>query len=229
MYHRTLHGYGSIEVICGSMFSGKTEELLRRVKRSQIARQKVQVFKPAIDNRYSTDHVQSHNSNRVQSRPVDKARDILKFVEDNTRVVGIDEAQFFDDSIVEVAQKLAYRGMRVIVAGLDMDFRGQPFGPMPKLLAVAEDVTKLSAVCVVCGNAASRTQRIAAPTGSEAERVLVGAKEFYEARCRFCHEPEAIAPEQAGYGLSSPESFGESGGSGGESDPVSRIASVRGK
>lgn len=180
----------SIEVVCGSMFSGKTEELLRRVKRAQIARQKTQVFKPVIDNRYSADHVQSHDSNRVASRPVEKSRDILKLVDDNTRIVGIDEAQFFDDGIVDVAQKLAFRGIRVIVAGLDMDFRGQPFGPMPKLLAVAESVTKLSAVCVVCGEAASRSQRIAAPTGAEADRIVVGAKDLYEARCRFCHEPD---------------------------------------
>lgn len=188
--------FGAIEVICGSMFSGKTEELLRRVRRAQIARQKVQVFKPVIDNRYSTDHVQSHNANRVASRPVEKARDILKYVDDNTRIVGIDEAQFFDDSVVEVANKLAYRGMRVIVAGLDMDFRGQPFGPMPKLLAVAEDVTKLSAVCMVCGGPASRSQRVLAsesPEALENERILVGAKDFYEARCRFCHEAEAIS------------------------------------
>jgi thymidine kinase len=174
------------------MFSGKTEELLRRVRRAQIARQKVQVFKPLIDNRYSTDHVQSHDSNRILSRPIEKARDILKYVEDNTRVVGIDEAQFFDEQIVDVAQKLAYRGIHVIVAGLDLDYRGQPFGPMPRLLAVAEDVTKLSAVCVICGNAASRTQKIAGAMNSEGTRVAVGAKELYEARCRFCHEP---APE----------------------------------
>jgi thymidine kinase len=187
MYNRTLHG--SIEVVCGSMFSGKTEELLRRVKRAQIGRQKVQVFKPVIDNRYSADHVQSHDANRVPSRPVTEARDILKFVDDNTRVVGIDEAQFFDESVVEVAQKLAFRGVRVIVAGLDMDFRGQPFGPMPRLLAIAEEVTKLSAVCMVCGGNASRSQRIAGPRGDGASRVLVGAKDLYEARCRFCHEP----------------------------------------
>ena len=189
MLHRTVNGL--IEVVCGSMFSGKTEELMRRLKRAQIAKQKVQVFKPLIDNRFSVDHVQSHDANRVPSKPVEKARDILKFVDDNTRVVGIDEAQFFDESVVEVAQKLAYRGIRVIVAGLDMDFKGQPFGPMPKLLAVAEEVTKLSAVCVVCGNAASRTQRTVG--GSDAERIAVGAKEMYEARCRFCHEPEGLA------------------------------------
>lgn len=187
------------------MFSGKTEELLRRVKRAQIGRQKVQVFKPVIDTRYSADHVQSHDANRVLSRPVDRARDILKYVDDNTRVIGIDEAQFFDESVVEVAQKLAYRGMRVIVAGLDMDFRGQPFGPMPKLLAVAEQVTKLSAVCMVCGENASRSQRIHNPAAGSngTARVMVGAKELYEARCRFCHEPEERV-EQGELGLPLP-------------------------
>ncbi|OFZ83804.1 MAG: thymidine kinase [Bdellovibrionales bacterium RIFOXYD1_FULL_44_7] len=188
MFHKALPGF--IEVVCGSMFSGKTEELVRRLKRAQIARQKVQVFKPIIDNRYSTDHVQSHDANRIPSKSVEKSVDILRFVDDNTRVVGIDEAQFFDETIVDVAQKLAYRGTRVIVAGLDMDFRGLPFGPMPRLLAVAENVTKLQAVCMVCGGPASRTQRIAGPTGPQAERVVVGAKDLYEARCRFCHEPE---------------------------------------
>lgn len=195
MSHRITFGHGSIEVICGSMFSGKTEELLRRIKRAQIARQKVQVFKPVIDNRYSTDHVQSHDANRIPSRPVEKARDILKFVEDNTQVVGVDETQFFDDAIIEVVQKLAFRKMRVIVAGLDLDFRGQPFGPMPKLLAIAEDVTKLSAVCVICGNPASRTQKIAGPVTADADQIAVGAREMYEARCRFCHEPN---PDHAG-------------------------------
>ncbi len=180
-----------LEVVCGSMFSGKTEELLRRVKRAQIARQRVQVFKPSLDNRYSVNHIQSHDANRVPSRAVEKAWDILNLVGDNTRVVGIDEAQFFDDSIIEVVQKLANRGVRVIVAGLDMDFRGQPFGPMPQLLALAESVTKLTAVCVVCGNAASRSQRNSAPPGAQQSQFLVGAKDYYEARCRFCHEVES--------------------------------------
>jgi thymidine kinase len=188
MLHRALPGF--VEVICGSMFSGKTEELLRRLKRAQIGRQKVQVFKPGIDNRYSADHVQSHDAGRIPSRPIASAREILEYLDDNTRVVGIDEAQFFDDAVVDVAQKLAYRGIRVIVAGLDLDFRGQPFGPMPKLLAVAESVTKLSAVCMVCGGPASRSQRIAGPTGIDAPKVAVGAKDMYEARCRFCHEPD---------------------------------------
>ncbi len=190
MIHGPIHGF--IEVVCGSMFSGKTEELLRRIKRAQIAKQKVQVFKPLIDNRYSADHVQSHDANKVASVPVQFARDILERVDDNTRVVGIDEAQFFDDGIVEVAQKLAYRGVRVIAAGLDMDFRGMPFGPMPKLLAVAEEVTKLSAVCMVCGGPATRTQRTAGPMGTDATQVVVGAKDLYEARCRFCHEPNPV-------------------------------------
>ncbi|MCM2323657.1 MAG: thymidine kinase [Oligoflexia bacterium] len=209
MYHRSP-GYGCIEVVCGSMFSGKTEELLRRVKRAQIARQKVQVFKPVIDNRYSVDHVQSHNANKVASRPIEKARDILRFVDDNTRVVGIDEAQFFDEAVVEVAQKLAFRGIRVIVAGLDMDFRGQPFGPMPRLLAVAEDVTKLSAVCVVCGNPASRSQRIVPTGAAEADggRIAVGGNEMYEARCRFCHEPDVIAANGTSSASGAPESAG---------------------
>ncbi len=183
MLHKSLPGF--IEVVCGSMFSGKTEELMRRLKRAQYGRQKVQVFKPAIDNRYSEDHVQSHDANRVLSIPVKNAWEILDRVEDNTRVVGIDEVQFFDDSVVDVCNKLAYRGMRVICAGLDMDFRGQPFGPMPKLLSVAESVTKLQAVCVVCGQAASRSQKVV----GDAAIVAVGAKEMYEARCRFCHEP----------------------------------------
>lgn len=201
MLHRTLHGF--IEVVCGGMFSGKTEELVRRLKRAQIARQKVQVFKPIIDDRYSKDHVQSHDSNRIPSRPVHHAREILELVDDNTRVVGIDEAQFFDDTVVDVAQKLAYRGLRVIVAGLDLDFRGVPFGPMPKLLAVAEDITKLTAVCVVCGNPATRSQKTAGPVGSGADQIAVGAKEMYEARCRFCHEPESTGERLSHVGSSS--------------------------
>ncbi len=184
---------GQIEVVCGSMFSGKTEELLRRIKRAQIGRQRAQIFKPIIDNRYSVDHVQSHDATRMLSRPVQSSREILELIDDTTRVVGIDEAQFFDEGIVEVAQKLAFRGLRVVIAGLDLDFRGLPFGPMPRLLAVAENVTKLQAVCMVCGGAASRSQRIAGPTGADAPRVAVGAADLYEARCRFCHEPDGTA------------------------------------
>ena len=179
-------------MICGSMFSGKTEELVRRIKRSQYGRQKIQVFKHAIDTRYSADHVQSHDASKVPSTLVEKPAQILELVDDTTRVVGIDEAQFFDDSIVDVAQKLANRGIKVLIAGLDQDFRGQPFGPMPKLLAVAESVTKLSAICVVCGSPASRSQRLIQTNHS---KVLVGAKEMYEARCRFCHEVDLSMPE----------------------------------
>ena len=194
---------GIIEVVCGSMFSGKTEELMRRLKRAQYARQKIQVFKPVIDQRYSVDHVQSHDANRILSIPVNTAKEILERLHDNTRVVGIDEAQFFDEGIVDVAQKLAYRGTRVICAGLDLDFRGQPFGPMPKLLAVAESVTKLSAVCVVCGAPATRSQRMISETFEATaqntdEQVLVGSHDYYEARCRFCHEPNAITSVQPG-------------------------------
>jgi thymidine kinase len=178
------------------MFSGKTEELLRRIRRAQIARQKTQVFKPAIDNRYSVHHVQSHDANKMTSASVHEPLEILNLLEDNTRVVGIDEAQFFDDSIVDVAQKLANRGIHVVIAGLDMDYLGQPFGPMPKLLAVAEYVTKLSAVCVICGNLASRTQRMSAPQGQGDNKVIVGAHEFYEARCRFCHDPHCSQDER---------------------------------
>ncbi len=175
---------GWIEVICGSMFSGKTEELIRRLKRSQIARQKVQCFKPIIDDRYSKDHVMSHDALKLPSFPVEKAWQILEKVDDNTRVVGIDEAQFFDESLVSVCQKLANRGVRVVIAGLDMDYRGQPFEPMPMLLAIAEEVTKLHAICILCGGLASRTQRLVA----NLDRIAVGSKDMYEARCRFCHE-----------------------------------------
>jgi thymidine kinase len=175
------------------MFSGKTEELLRRVKRAQIARQKVQVFKPILDDRYSKDHVQSHDSNRIASIPIQNPVELFNFLEDNTRVIGLDEAQFFDDSVIDVAQKLAYRGIHVIVAGLDMDFRGQPFGPMPGLLAIAEAVTKLSAICVICGAPATRTQKISGTPSDSSHPIAVGAKEMYEARCRFCHDPKAIS------------------------------------
>ncbi|MCC7441241.1 MAG: thymidine kinase [Bdellovibrionales bacterium] len=191
--------HGRIEVICGSMFSGKTEELMRRVKRAQFARQKVQIFKPVIDNRYGVEHVQSHDARRAEAIPVANAREILTHLEDRCRIVGIDEAQFLDAEIVEVATRLANRGVRVIVAGLDMDFRGLPFGPMPSLMAVAEDVTKLSAVCMGCGAPASRSQRLAADQQST---VMVGAADLYEARCRQCHEPEGLS--QAGLRSAAP-------------------------
>lgn len=187
--------YGWVEVICGCMFSGKTEELIRRMTRAQIARQKLQVFKPAIDDRYGKEFVASHNQNRIDSLPVHSSEEILHRLVDGTRVVGIDEAQFFDHGLVEVVERLALRGIRVVIAGLDMDFRGQPFGPMPQLLAIAEQVTKLSAICVVCGAPATHSQRI---SGSD-ETVLVGAQDSYEARCRAHHHPE---PElRSGRGL----------------------------
>ena len=187
---------GWIEVVCGSMFSGKTEELIRRIKRAQIARQKIQCFKPVIDDRYSKEHVMSHDASKVLSKPVEKSWQILESIDDNTRIVAIDEVQFFDEAIVEVCQKLANRGLRVITAGLDMDYRGQPFEPMPKLLAVAEYVTKLSAICMSCGGPASRTQRLV--DGSD--RIAVGSKGMYEARCRFCHEvPSAEKDRQLSF------------------------------
>lgn len=180
---------GWVEVICGSMFSGKTEELIRRLKRAQIAKQKVQIFKPKIDNRYSNDHVQSHSSLRLDAINIDHPEDILTLLEDNTRIVGIDEAQFLPASVVDITQRLANRGLRVVVAGLDLDYRGEPFGPMPLLMATAEIVTKMSAICTACGNSASRTQRIRMKTPAEStEQVVVGASDIYEARCRRCFE-----------------------------------------
>jgi thymidine kinase len=181
-----LTPYGWVEVVCGCMFSGKTEELIRRMTRAQIARQKLQVFKPAIDVRYGKDCVASHTANSIPCMPVENSAEILMHLDDSTRVVGLDEAQFFDDGIVEVVERLARRGMRVVIAGLDMDFRGQPFGPMPKLLAIAEQVTKLSAICVVCGAPATRSQRVAATE----DTVLLGAQDSYEARCRGHHHAE---------------------------------------
>lgn len=188
---------GWVEIICGSMFSGKTEELIRRLKRAQIGRQKVQCFKPEIDTRYSKDHITSHDSSKIISITLEKASQLLERVDDNTRVVGIDEVQFFDEAVVDVVQKLANRGVRVILAGLDMDYRGVPFEPMPKLLAIAEYVTKLQAICTVCGGPASRTQRLVAG----GERITVGSKEIYEARCRFCHDINEVEGVQGSLGL----------------------------
>jgi thymidine kinase len=182
---------GWIEVICGSMFSGKTEELIRRLRRAEIARQKVVIFKPAIDKRYAAEQIVSHSDQRMESIPVGRAEDIPRLVPRDVNVVGVDEAQFFDRAIIPVCEALADRGVRVIVAGLDQDFRGQPFGPMPELLAIAEFITKNMAICVRCGNPANRSQRITA----SAEQVLVGATDSYEARCRHCWRPE---PEPAG-------------------------------
>ena len=178
------------------MFSGKTEELIRRVKRAQIARQKVQVFKPNLDDRYSADTVSSHNGLKLEAAPVSGAEELLAQVDQDTDVVAIDEVQFFDWQIAEAAQELANRGKRVIMAGLDMDFRGEPFGPMPLLMAQAEQVDKLNAICVVCGAPASRTQRLidSEPASYDDPVILVGASEVYEARCRACHKvPKKIA------------------------------------
>jgi thymidine kinase len=182
---------GWIEVICGSMFSGKTEELIRRMKRAQIAKVKSQIFKPQIDSRYSPDHVTSHSSLKLDAMRVSNPEEILMNLHDNTRIVGIDEAQFFAPSIVDICHRLANRGLRVIVAGLDMDYRGVPFGPMPLLMATAEYVTKMCAICTVCGNPASRSQRKRMESGTtdSSGQVLVGAEEHYEARCRRCYEP----------------------------------------
>jgi len=176
---------GSIELICGSMFSGKTEELIRRLRRAQIARLNVEIFKPKIDVRYDETAVVSHDLNSIHSTPVENASSIL-LLGSNTQVVGIDEAQFFDDELPEVCNKLANKGIRVIVAGLDMDFSGKPFGPMPAIMAIAESVTKVHAVCVVCGNPALYSYRLVA---SEA-KVLLGEKESYEPRCRICYNME---------------------------------------
>ncbi len=183
---------GWVEVICGSMFSGKTEELIRRLKRAQIAKLKVQVFKPKIDNRFADDQVQSHSSLRLDATNLANVEELFTHLEDNTRIVGIDEAQFFTPLVVDVCHRLANRGLRVIVAGLDLDYRGEPFGPMPLLMATAEFVTKMSAICTTCGNPASRSQRIRAKTDAEASnQIVVGAGDLYEARCRRCFEPPA--------------------------------------
>jgi thymidine kinase len=183
------HHTGHVEVICGSMFSGKTEELIRRVRRASIARQKVQVFKPDIDIRYMVQHVTSHNGQAFEAHPVKTSLQILDNLAPDTTVVAIDEAQFFDEGIKRVTEILAQRGIRVIVAGLDMDFRAEPFGSMPALLCCADEVLKLHAICMVCGEAASRTQRLVngEPARYDDPIILVGASESYEARCRDHH------------------------------------------
>jgi thymidine kinase len=211
--HPKHYAGGWIEVICGSMFSGKTEELIRRVKRAQIARQKVQVFKPRIDTRYSTGQVASHNGALHTALPVEGSPDIGPLIKPDTNVVAIDEAQFFDEGVVDLCKQLARRGVRVIVAGLDTDFRGEPFGPMPLLMAEAEMVDKLQAICVVCGAPASRTQRMidGQPANYNDPIIMVGAKENYEARCRHCHEvpgapgTEGRQPEGAEGGSAGPQ------------------------
>ena len=174
---------GRIEVVCGSMFSGKTEELIRRMRRAEFARQKVEIFKPAIDTRYSEEDVVSHDQHAIPSTPIDSSASILLLSSD-IDVVGIDEAQFFDMGIVDVCNELANRGIRVIVAGLDMDFRGVPFGPMPALCAIADDVTKVHAICVKCGNLAYVSHRIV----DDERRVLLGETQEYEPLCRECYQ-----------------------------------------
>jgi thymidine kinase len=173
---------GSIEVVCGSMFSGKTEELIRRLNRARIARLKVEIFSPKADTRFAEDALVSHNANSIPSTPVENASSILLLGSD-VHVIGIDEAQFFDDELPEVCNILANKGIRVIVAGLDMDFKGRPFGPMPTIMAIAESVTKLHAVCVRCGNPAMYSYRLS----PDESRVLLGEKESYEPRCRICY------------------------------------------
>ncbi len=182
--HQPEHGW--IEVITGSMFSGKSEELIRRLRRAQIARQKVQIFKPGVDTRFADDHIVSHSEMRIPSQNVRSSAELLALVEPDTEVVGIDEGQFFDQELPGVCTELANRGKRVIVAGLDQDYLGKPFEPMPHLLAIAEYVTKTRAICVVCGNPASFTQRLVASS----DRVLLGAQGTYEARCRRCFDPQ---------------------------------------
>ncbi len=175
---------GWIEVICGSMFSGKTEELIRRIRRAEYARQPLLVFKPAIDNRYDVNNIVSHSQMQAPSIPIDAPSDIYRYLNEEVKIIAIDEAQFFDASIVDVCNDLANKGYRVIVAGLDQDYAGRPFASMPALLAIAEYVTKNLAICVKCGNPANRTQR----TVPQDEQILVGSTEAYEARCRNCHE-----------------------------------------
>ena len=183
---------GSIEVICGSMFSGKTEELIRRLKRAQFAKQTVEIYKPCIDVRYSDDEVVSHDSHSIPSTPIDSPASMLLLSSD-VEVVGIDEAQFFDDTIVEVVQTLADRGVRVIIAGLDTDLMGKPFGPMPALMAVAEDIQKVHAICVKCGSPANHSHRLS----SSDKLVVLGEKDIYEPLCRHCYNAAIQAEKDA--------------------------------
>jgi thymidine kinase len=185
------HHQGRVEVICGSMFSGKSEELIRRIRRAEIAKQTVQVFKPSLDDRYGIASVNSHDGREADAIAIEESSDILNNVNGDTTVVAIDEAQFFDNDLVDICRQLAdERNLRVIVAGLDMDFRGEPFGPIPALMAQAEQVDKLHAICVVCGNDAARSQRLinGKPANYDDPIILIGATESYEARCRNCHQ-----------------------------------------
>ena len=185
MFVQQGRNHGWIEVICGPMFSGKTEELIRRLKLAQIAKQRVQIFKPALDRRYDEGCITSHAEQKFICTPIQKIQKLMENLDDETRVVGIDEAQFFGPEISEICNKVANRGLRVIAAGLDQDYLGNAFGPMPKLLAIADTVLKLKAVCMVCGGEASKSQRLT----RESTQVVVGAGEHYEARCRACFDP----------------------------------------
>lgn len=187
MYRPVNHGY--IELVIGPMYSGKSEELIRRLKRAKIAKQNIVVFKPQIDDRYSKKDVVSHSGDSIEAIPINNSKQIYDYIDDKTQVVGIDEVQFFDDNIVDVAIDLADQGIRVITAGLDMDFKGEPFGPTPRLLAVSEFVDKIQAICSVCGQPATRSQRLidGKPARYNDPIIQVGAVESYEARCRKCH------------------------------------------
>jgi thymidine kinase len=192
--HQAPKDIGWVEVVCGSMFSGKTEELIRRIKRAVYGKQRVQVFKPKLDDRYDADAVVSHSQLKLVSTPIERPEEIFQHLLPDTNVVGIDEVQFLGPDVVRVVEALAGRGLRVICAGLDQDYQGKPFEPMPQLLAIAEYITKELAICVVCGNPANRSQRLIA----REERVLVGAQGSYEARCRKCHvaTPAEATPPQ---------------------------------
>ncbi len=200
-----MEGYrfnlGWVEVITGSMFSGKSEEMIRRLRRAQIARQRVQIFKPHIDNRYTSDHIVSHSEMRIKAELVASAAEILEKLDHRTEVIGVDEGQFFDPFLVNVCNQLADMGKRVIVAGLDQDYLGNPFEPMPQLLAVAEYISKTLAICMRCGNPANHTQRLVSST----DRVVVGGAEAYEARCRRCFEPRPQPADEEANAASEPK------------------------
>lgn len=182
MFLENCKNTGSIEVICGSMFSGKTEELIRRLRRAQFANQKIRIFKPCIDVRYSDDMVVSHDFHKIESTPIPSPEHMLECIGDGTQVVGIDEAQFFDETVISVVSKLADSGIRVVIAGLDMDYLGKPFGPMPALMAIAEDVLKVHAICVKCGSPAAHSHRLS----KNEDLVVLGEKDVYEPLCRHC-------------------------------------------
>lgn len=194
MYGPKNHGW--IEVIVGPMFSGKSEELIRRINRAKIAKQKIQVFKHSIDDRYAVDHVVSHNGIKIEALKIANSKDIMKYIKEDTLVIAIDEAQFFDKGLVDVCSKLADEGKRVIAAGLDQNFRGEPFGPIAELMSAAEFVDKIQAICIKCGNPATRTQRLidGKPASYDDPVIMVGARESYEARCRKCHEVPGKKP-----------------------------------